>query len=133
MADSAPPAGRDRSPSPLGALDDVVDLEGAPTATGLAPPAGAPEHHPADRRPLLEGGCGAAGGARAASLDPAARGCADAHARPERPPQRRSQLCPRGQKLCLRIAVRFVPLPMWANGLVERDRVAGRASPSARL
>ena len=27
--------------APLGALDDVVDLEGAPAATGLAPPAGA--------------------------------------------------------------------------------------------
>jgi hypothetical protein len=24
----------------------VVDLEGAPAATGLAPPAGAPEHRP---------------------------------------------------------------------------------------
>ena len=31
------------SPSPLGAFDDVVDLEGAPAATGLAPPAGAPK------------------------------------------------------------------------------------------
>jgi hypothetical protein len=40
--------------APLGALDDVVDLEGAPAATGLGPLAGAPEHHPADRRPLLE-------------------------------------------------------------------------------
>jgi hypothetical protein len=29
--------------APLGALDDVVDLEGAPAATGLAPPAGAKE------------------------------------------------------------------------------------------
>jgi hypothetical protein len=29
--------------APLGALDDVVDLEGAPAATGLAPPAGAEE------------------------------------------------------------------------------------------
>ena len=27
--------------APLGALDDVVDLEGAPAATGVAPPAGA--------------------------------------------------------------------------------------------
>jgi hypothetical protein len=27
--------------APLGALDDVVDLEGAPAPTGLAPPAGA--------------------------------------------------------------------------------------------
>jgi hypothetical protein len=36
--------------APLGALDDVVDLEGVPAATGLAPPAGAPEHRPADRR-----------------------------------------------------------------------------------
>jgi hypothetical protein len=35
--------------APLGALDDVVDLEGAPAATGLAPPAGAPEHRPSDR------------------------------------------------------------------------------------
>ena len=40
--------------APLGAFDDVVDLEAAPAATGLAPPAGAPDHHPADRRPLLE-------------------------------------------------------------------------------
>ena len=39
--------------APLGALDDVVDLEGAPAATGLAPPAGASEHHPADRRKAL--------------------------------------------------------------------------------
>ena len=31
--------------APLGALDDVVDLEGAPAATGLAPAAGAPEVH----------------------------------------------------------------------------------------
>ena len=38
--------------APLGALDDVVDLEGAPAATGLAPPAGASEHQAADRRPL---------------------------------------------------------------------------------
>ena len=30
MSDRAPPGGRGRSPSPLGALDDVVDLEGAP-------------------------------------------------------------------------------------------------------
>ena len=29
--------------APLGALDDVVDLEGAPAATGLAPPVGAAE------------------------------------------------------------------------------------------
>ena len=29
--------------APLGALDDVVELEGAPAATGLALPAGAPE------------------------------------------------------------------------------------------
>ncbi len=29
--------------APLGALDDVVDLEGVPAATGLGPPAGAPE------------------------------------------------------------------------------------------
>jgi hypothetical protein len=35
--------------APLGALDDVVDLEGAPAATGLAPPAGAPEQCPSDR------------------------------------------------------------------------------------
>jgi hypothetical protein len=49
--------------APLGALDDVVDLEGAAAATGLAPPAGAPAHHPADRRPLLEGWrSGGAGG-----------------------------------------------------------------------
>jgi hypothetical protein len=48
--------------APLGALDDVVDLEGAPAATGLAPPAGAPEHHPADRR--LQGGPRTAGGRR---------------------------------------------------------------------
>ena len=40
--------------APQGALDDVVDLEGAPAATSLAAPAGAPDHHPADRRPLLE-------------------------------------------------------------------------------
>ena len=33
----------------LGALDDVVNLEGAPAATGLAPPTGAPERHPSDR------------------------------------------------------------------------------------
>jgi hypothetical protein len=39
--------------APLGALDDVVDLEGAPAPTGLAPPAGAPEYHPADRCPLF--------------------------------------------------------------------------------
>jgi len=32
--------------APLGALEDVVDLEGAPAATGLAPPAGAPEQRP---------------------------------------------------------------------------------------
>jgi hypothetical protein len=32
--------------APLGALDDMVDLEGAPAATGLAP-AGAPEPRPA--------------------------------------------------------------------------------------
>jgi hypothetical protein len=31
--------------APLGALDDVVDLEGAPAATGLAPPVGAPKDH----------------------------------------------------------------------------------------
>jgi hypothetical protein len=35
----------------MGGLDDVVDLEGAPAAS-LAPPAGAPEHHPTDHRPL---------------------------------------------------------------------------------
>ena len=29
--------------APLGALDDVVDLEGAPAATGLAPPLAMPE------------------------------------------------------------------------------------------
>jgi hypothetical protein len=29
--------------APLGALDDVVDLEGAPAATRVVPPAGAPE------------------------------------------------------------------------------------------
>jgi hypothetical protein len=29
--------------APLGALDDVVDFEGAPAATGLVPPAGAEE------------------------------------------------------------------------------------------
>jgi hypothetical protein len=29
--------------APLGALDEVVGLEGAPAATGLVPPAGAPE------------------------------------------------------------------------------------------
>ncbi len=29
--------------APLGALDDVVDLEGAIAATGLAPPPDAPE------------------------------------------------------------------------------------------
>jgi hypothetical protein len=34
---------------PLGALDDVVDLEGAPAATGRAPLAGAPEHRPLNR------------------------------------------------------------------------------------
>jgi hypothetical protein len=59
--------------APLGALDDVVDLEGTPAATGLAPPTGAVEHYPADRRPLLQGGRGAPDGARAATLDPATR------------------------------------------------------------
>ena len=53
----APGAERDQTVevevrAPLGALDDMVHLEGAPAATGLAPPAGAPEHEPADRRPL---------------------------------------------------------------------------------
>jgi hypothetical protein len=93
--------------APLGAFDDVVDLEGAPAATGLAPPAGAPEHHPADRRPLLQGGRGTARGARAAILDPAARGGANAHTSPERSPQhqRRPRVCPRGQNLCLRTAL----------------------------
>jgi hypothetical protein len=56
--------------APLGALDHGVDLESAPAATGLAPPAGAAEDHPADCSPLLEGGRGAAGGARAATFDP---------------------------------------------------------------
>jgi hypothetical protein len=37
----------------LGAVDDVVDLEGAPAATGLAAPAGTPEDHPTDGRPFL--------------------------------------------------------------------------------
>jgi hypothetical protein len=36
------------------ALDDVVDLEGA-RAASLAPPSGAPEHHPTDHGPLFEG------------------------------------------------------------------------------
>jgi hypothetical protein len=106
-----PPDGRDRSPSRpgLGALDDVVDLEGAPAATGLAPPAGAAEHHAADRRPLLEGGGGAPGGARAAPLDSATRRGANAHPRPKRSPQqqRRPRVCPRGQTLLLRITGRF--------------------------
>src|SRR6266404_123055 len=119
--------------APLGALDDVVDLEGAPAATGLAPPAGAPEDQPADRRPLLQGGRGAAGGAGAATLDPTARGGANAPARPERSPQHpRPRFCPRGQNLLLCIAVWFGRLPMWANGLVERDRVAGPAGRWAR-
>src|SRR5713226_3257084 len=73
--------------APLGALDDVVDLEGAPAATGLAPPTGASEHHPPDHRPLLDGSRGAPDGARAATLDPTARGGANAPARPERSPQ----------------------------------------------
>ncbi len=34
--------------APLGALDEVVDLEGAPAAIDLAPPAGAPDHCPSD-------------------------------------------------------------------------------------
>ena len=106
--------------APLGAVDDVVDLESAPAATGLAPPAGAPEHHPADCRPLLEAGGGAPGGARAATLDPAARGGADAPARPKRSRQhqRRQPVCPPGQNLFLRIVVRFGRLPLWAKGRV---------------
>jgi hypothetical protein len=112
----------------LGALDDVVDLEGAPAATGLAPPAGAPDHQPADRRPLLQGGRRAPRGARAAPLDPAVRGCANAPTCSERS-QRRPRVCPRGQNLLLRIAVLIGRLPMWANGLVEDDRVGG---PSGR-
>jgi hypothetical protein len=41
-----PPGGRDRSPSPLDAFDDVVDFEAALVATGLAPLAGAQEQRP---------------------------------------------------------------------------------------
>src|SRR6266851_8169241 len=119
--------------APLGALDDVVDLEGAPAATRLAPPAGAPEDHPADLRPLPQGGRRAPRGARAAPLDPATRGGTNAHIRPKRSPQhrRRQPFCPLGQNLFLRIAVRvrFGRLPMWANGLVECERVPG---PSGR-
>jgi hypothetical protein len=37
--------------APLGALDDVVDLEGAPAATGLAPPVGAAESTGASAAP----------------------------------------------------------------------------------
>jgi hypothetical protein len=67
----------------LGALDDVVDFEGAPAATGLAAPAGPPEHYPSDRRPLLEGGRRAPRRPRAAILDSAARRGADLHPRPK--------------------------------------------------
>jgi hypothetical protein len=112
--------------APLGALDDVVDLEGAPAATGLAPPAGAPQYHPADRRPFLDGSRGAPRGARATTLDPASGCGTDTHASLKRSPhQPRPRFCPRGQNLLLRIAVWFGRLPMWANGLVERDRVVG--------
>jgi hypothetical protein len=73
----------------LGALDEVVDLKGAPAATGLAPPAGAPEDQPADRCPLLEGGGGTPGGARPITLDPAARRGADSHPCPKGSSQHR--------------------------------------------
>jgi len=59
--------------APLGALDDVVDLEGAPAATGLAPPAGAPEDHPADGRPFLMRGRRPTEDPWPTTQDPAAR------------------------------------------------------------
>ena len=49
----APGAERDQTVevevrAPLGALDDMVNLEGAPVAGRSAPPAGAPQHHSLD-------------------------------------------------------------------------------------
>ncbi len=119
----------------LGALDDVVDLEGAPAATGLAPPAGTPEDHPADGRPFLTRRRRPAEGPRPPTQDPAVRRGADPHPRSTGSSQHRrpQPVCPRGQNLFLHIglAIRACRLPIRElRGVGQLARPARRILPT---